>query len=171
MRFLTAHLLVASLICAEPAAGVVTLYAPSMVILPGAQVVDVAGNPVGTVQSVHDTELILRTDRHEVRLPISSFTPDKGKLIFGMTREALNQTTDVVLAKAHLPGTKVYGKNGAVAGTIAAVDQQYVTVELQSGESVRLPRKSVVPDPKGAVLGITVTVLRRMVEQAQIEAP
>src|SRR5688572_3493654 len=103
MRFFPASLIAANLICVEPAAS--SSYAPSMAISPGVQVVDVAGNSVGVVQSVLGTELILKTDRHEVRVPITSFTPDKGKLVFGMTREALNQATDAMLAKALLPGS------------------------------------------------------------------
>lgn len=171
MRFFPALILAASLICIEPAAALVTSYAPSKAISPGMQVVDVAGRPVGTVQAVRGHQLVIETDRHEVRLPIASFTPDKGKLVFGMTREALNQATDAMLAKALLPGADVRGKNGALIGSIAAINQQYVTVELQSGERIRLPRNTVGPAANGAVLGITVAELHQMVKQAETETP
>jgi hypothetical protein len=157
--------------CVEPAAGVNMAPAPSKVISPGVQVVDVLGNPVGTVQSVRGSELIIKTDRHEVRLPISSFTPDKGKLVFGMTREALNRSTDAMLAKALLPGAAVHGRNGALIGHIDAIDEQFVAVELQSGESIRLPRASVGPGRNGAVLGITTAELEEMVKQATAQEP
>lgn len=161
MRFFPIHIFIASLICAGSTAGVAASYAPAAAISPGAQVVDLAGNPVGTVQSVRGTELILKTDRHEVRLPVQSFTPDRGKLVFGMTRDALNRATDAMLAKAFLPGAEVHGKNGALAGHIEAIDEQFVTVELQSGGSIRLPRESVGPGSNGAVLGITVAELAK----------
>jgi hypothetical protein len=165
MRFFPALLAIAILTGVEPGVGMAAATAPSLAISPGVQVVDVAGNPVGIIQSVRGSELILKTDRHEVRLPISSFTPDKGKLVFGMTREALNQSTDAMLAKALLPGAAVHGKNGALVGQIDAIDEHYVTVELQSGESIRLPRTSVGPGRNGAVLGITTAELEAMVKQ------
>jgi preprotein translocase subunit YajC len=176
MRFFPMLLFSASLIAAgsisiEPAAGAVSSNAPTMAISPGMQVVDMAGRPVGIVQAVHGSQLIIKTDRHEVRLPAASFTPDKGKLLFGMTREALNQATDAMLAKALLPGAEVHGRNGALIGAIAAINQEYVTVELQSGERIRLPRNSVGPGPDGAVLGITVAELQLMVKQSQAETP
>lgn len=171
MRFSRVHFIIASLACLAPAAGIEASYAPTAAISPGVQVVDVAGNPVGTVQSVRGDELILKTDRHDVRLPISSFTPDKGKLVFGMTRDALNQATDAMLAKSLLPGAEVHGKNGLLVGTIAAISEQFVTVELQSGERIRLPRDSVGPGSDGAVLGITVEELQRLANQALDENP
>ncbi len=38
--------------------------------------------------------LILKTDKHEVQLPLSSFTANQGKLLFGMTAEQLNAAAD-----------------------------------------------------------------------------
>jgi preprotein translocase subunit YajC len=152
-------------------AGAAITYAPSASITPGMQVVDVAGNLVGTVKSIRGQELILATDRHEVRLPLSSFAPSKGKLLFGMSREALNQATDAMYAKALLPGSDVYGKNGSLAGRIEAINEQFVTIELQSGESIRLPRDSVGPGSKGAVLGVTVAEFQEMVKQTLSQTP
>jgi preprotein translocase subunit YajC len=166
MRFLPVQLLVASAIALGASPGMAISYAPSAKISPGMQVVDVAGSPVGTVQSVRDAELIVKTDRHEVRLPVRSFTPDKGKLVFGMTREALNRATDALLAKSLLPGAEIRGKNGALAGRIEAIDEQFITVKLQSGDEIRLPRDSVAPSSAGAVLGITVAELQQMVSKA-----
>ena len=151
--------------------GLSSSYAPATAISPGMQVVDVAGNPVGTVQSIRGGELIVKTDRHEVRLPARSFTPDKGRLVFGMSRDALNRATDAMLARALLPGAAVHGKNGALIGQIEAIDTQFVTVELQSGETIRLPRQSVGPGRNGAVLGITTAELEQMVRQATSRTP
>ena len=166
MRFLPVQLFVVGTIALIAAPAIAISYAPAAAISPGTQVVDVAGNPVGTVHAVRGTELIVKTDRHEVRLPARSFTPDKGKLVFGMTRDALNRATDALLAKALLPGAEVRGKNGDLAGRIEAIDGQFLTVQLQSGEKIRLPRDSVAPSAAGAVLGITVAELRQMVSKA-----
>ena len=171
MRFLPVHMFFAGLVAIGASPGLAISFAPAAAISPGTQVVDVAGNAVGTVQSVRGSELIVKTDRHEVRLPIRSFTPDKGKLVFGMTREALNRATDAMLANAMLPGAEVHGKNGALVGHIEAIGEQFVTVELQSGQSIRLPRDSVAPGSSGAVLGITVAELQRMVKQVQARTP
>lgn len=171
MRNFKAHLIVASLMCAQPAVSAAAPNAPSPAIAPGMIAIDVAGNPVGTVKSVHGPELILATDRHEVRLPLRSFTPSKGKLLFGMSRQALNQATDAMFAKAMLPGADVYGKNGALAGRIAAIDDNFVTIELQSDKSIRLPRDSVGPGPKGAVLGVTVVEFQQMANRTFAQTP
>lgn len=171
MGLLPMHILIASTLTLAASPGMSISYAPARVISPGMQVVDVAGNPVGTVQTVQGTELIVRTDRHEVRLPANSFTPDKGKLVFGMTREGLNRATDALLAKALLPGAEVRGKNGALAGRVEAIDEHYVTIKLQSGNSVRLPSASVGPGSGGAVLGITVAELNQMVNKTANPIP
>lgn len=169
MRFLAVPFIAASLVGLASTAGAAISYAPAAAISPGMQVVDVAGNPVGTVQSVRGSELIVKTDRHEVRLPARSFTPDKGKLVFGMTQQQLNQATDAMLAKALLPGSNVRGKNGAIAGRIEAINAQFVTVELQSGQTIRLPRNSIAAGKAGAVLGITVPELNQLVNKTAVQ--
>lgn len=171
MRLLPIHILIASTLTLAASPSMSISYAPTKVISPGMQVVDVAGQPVGTVQAVQGTELIVRTDRHEVRLPSSSFTPDKGKLVFGMSREGLNRATDALLAKPLLPGTEVRGMNGALAGRVEAIDEHYVTIKLQSGQSIRLPSAAVGPGSSGAVLGITVAELNQMVSKTANPTP
>ena len=158
----------AGLLSATPALAVTAL-APAGAIAPGTQVVDVAGKAVGTVQSVIGDQLIVKTNRHRVRLPVGSFTPDKGRLVFGMSQDALNRQTDALLAAAQsnlLPGSEVRGRNGALAGHIESVNNDFVTLKLVSGESIRLPRNAVAARAKSAVLGITVPELQAMARQA-----
>lgn len=134
-------------------------------VTPGTQVVDPSGNPVGTVTAVTGGELILKTDRHEVRLPVTSFTPDEGKLLFAMTRDQLNAETDQALAEASeklVAGVPVHGNDGALAGQIEEIDEATVTVKLASGELVRMPRSAVAPAEHGAVLGVSVEELKTM---------
>lgn len=138
-------------------------------VTPGMQVVDQAGSPVGIVTTVSGDELIVRTDRHEVRLPASSFTPNKGKLLFGMSQAQLNAETDKALAAANAAvavGAEVRGSGGQVAGTIDKLDDATVTLKLVSGELVRLPRSAVAGSEQGVVLGVTIEELKAMAAQA-----
>jgi preprotein translocase subunit YajC len=131
-------------------------------IAAGAVVRDTSGGEVGTVTRVDGQYLIVKTDRHEVKLPVSSFTPAEGGLLFGMTRAQLNAEVDKTLAAASAkiaPGAAIAGAAGAKLGTIEAVDAQFVTVKLASGASVRIPRASVAPAPDGAVTSLTAAEL------------
>lgn len=143
--------------------------AAAQAITPGLIVVDPAGNTVATVISVNGTDIVIKTDRHEVKLPSSSFTPHKGKLLFAMTRDQLNAATDQALAAAQASlaaGAEVHGSAGGLIGHIDAIDDATVTVKLLSGESVRLPRSGVAPGPNGAVIGVTAEELKTLAAQA-----
>ena len=134
---------------AVPAAAAVTA---------GATVKDTKGGVVGTITKVEGGNLILKTDRHEVSLPVSSFTATDEGALFGMTRDQLNAEVDKAKAAADaqiVVGATVKGAAGAVVGTIEAVDAQFVTVKLTSGTSIRLPRSAVAGSPNGPVTGMT----------------
>lgn len=139
-------------------------------ISPGMQVVDPSGAPVGAVTTVRGDQLIVKTDKHEVLLPVSSFTPSQGKLLFALTQAQLNAQTDQAVAEANaklVAGTSVYGPGGNLAGTIDAIDETNVTLKLASGQLVRMPRSSIAPNAQGAVLGISAAELQRLAEQAR----
>jgi preprotein translocase subunit YajC len=124
----------------------------------GAVVKDTKGGEVGTIQRVEGDQLILKTDRHEVRLPVSSFTATDSGALFGMTRDQLNAEIEKTLAAGEaqiVAGATVKGAAGATVGTIEAVDAQFVTIKLASGISVRLPRTAVAGGPDGPVTGMT----------------
>lgn len=143
-------------------------------IMPGMQVVDPAGNAVGTVTAVKGANLIVKTDRHEVQLPATSFTPNKGKLLFAMTQAQLNAATDAAMAKAQASiavGANVHGTGGQVAGTIEKLEPATVTLKLTSGELVRLPRNAIAPSANGVVLGVTVEELKAMASAATSSEP
>ncbi len=140
---------------APPAAG-----APITV---GMAVKDTQGGDVGTVTKVEPGFVTLKTDKHEVRLPSSSFTPNKGVLLFGMTRDQLNAATEQAeaqMAAKIAPGAAVSDSTGAPVGTISAVDPQFVTVKLTSGSEVRLPRSGVAAGANGVVVGSTAAQLQ-----------
>jgi preprotein translocase subunit YajC len=124
----------------------------------GAVVKDTAGGEVGTITRVEGGNLILKTDRHEVTLPVSSFTATDAGALFGMTRDQLNAEVDKAKAAAEaqvVAGATVRGAAGAVVGTIEAVDAQFVTLKLVSGTSIRLPRGAVAAGADGPVTGMT----------------
>jgi preprotein translocase subunit YajC len=127
-------------------------------IVAGAVVKDTNGGVVGTITRVEGGQLMLRTDRHEVALPVSSFTATDEGALFGMTRDQLNAEADKAKAAADaqiVAGATVRGAAGAVVGTIEAVDAQFVTVKLTSGTTIRLPRNAVAGGPDGPVTGMT----------------
>lgn len=160
--------------CATAIAGANIAVGPALAqaagqISPGMQVVDPAGAAVGTVASVKGDSLVLKTDKHEVQLPLTSFTASEGKLLFGMTAAQLNAETEKAMADAKAAiavGANVYGPGGTLAGQIEAVDGELVTVKLTSGESVRLPRTSLAPGPNGATLGLSVEELKKLAAEA-----
>lgn len=133
---------------------------------PGQQVVDTRGAPVGQVVRVDASTIVVRTDRHEVSLPRSSFTAHEGKLLFAMSQAELNAATDRSLAEAAAaiaPGAAVKGSAGAPVGTIDSVEGEFVTIKLQSGKLVRIPRSGVGVADGGVVIGLTVAELEAQV--------
>lgn len=166
IRLAHLHLAAAAFLASAPIA---TAASAQAAIAPGTQVVDPSGNPVGTVAAVKGNDLIIKTDRHEVLLPATSFTPDEGKLLFGMTRAELNAETDQALAEAEAKlaaGAAVHGSDGTLAGQIEEIDDSVVTVKLTSGELVRMPRSAIAPAEHGAVLGVSAEELKAMASGA-----
>jgi preprotein translocase subunit YajC len=136
--------------------------APAAPIAPGTVIKDSAGGEVGTVASVDGQFLVIKTDRNEARIPVTSFTPSNGVLLFGMTRDQLNAEVDKAQAASDakiVVGAPVTGAGGASVGTIEAVDAEFVTLKLTSGGSVRLPRKAVAGGPTGVVTTVTAAEL------------
>ena len=134
------------------------LAAPLAAQTAGMQVVDAKGGVVGTVSGVMGDHVVVKTDRHEVRLPKASFTVDQNKLLFGMTQAELNAATDKSLAEAAaalVVGATVKGSAGATVGTIDAIDTEFATIKLASGKLVRIPRTGLGASAEGAVIGLT----------------
>jgi preprotein translocase subunit YajC len=128
----------------------------------GAKVSDTAGAEVGTITNVDGDYVILKTDKHEVRLPKASFTAHEGGFIMAMTRDQVNAAVEQSLASAAekiVVGASITGSQGGAVGTIDALDDQFVTVKLASGKLVRLPRSGIAPGPNGPVIGMTVAEL------------
>jgi preprotein translocase subunit YajC len=143
--------------------------APSIAQTAGQQVVDTSGAAVGSVVRVDGANVIVKTDKHEVALPKTSFTNHEGKLLFGMTQAQLNAEVDKQKAEAEksiATGATVKGSGGTVVGTIDAVDAETVTVKLTSGALVRIPRSGIAAGNGEITIGLTAEEL-----QAQAPAP
>lgn len=124
----------------------------------GASVKDAGGGEVGTVTAVNGQTATVRTDRHEVQLPVGSFTPHQGVLLIGLTRDQLNAEVEKSTAAARAmlaPGVAVRGSAGTIVGTLEAIDGQFATLKLTSGKVVRVPRAGIAPGQGGAVVGIS----------------
>jgi preprotein translocase subunit YajC len=145
---------------AVPAAAQAPAAGPAITV--GMAVKDTNGGDVGTVTKVEPGFVTVKTDKHEVRLPATSFAPHQGALLFGMTRDQLNMATENALAAAAAkmaPGAAVSDASGGAVGTITAVDAQSVTVKLVTGTDVRLPRSAIAPGTNGFVVGSTAAQL------------
>jgi len=132
----------------------------------GTQVTDANGGPVGTVTAVNGDAVTIKTDRLEATLSKSSFAESDGKLLVGMTQADLNAAIekDKAAADASLAvGAVVKDSTGASAGSIEAIDADFVTIKLVSGKSVRLPRTGIAGSANGAVIGLTATDLEAQV--------
>ena len=133
------------------AAAAIALAVPAPAVLAqaaGTQVVDTSGGAVGTVVRVDGANVVIKTDKHEVALPKTSFTAHEGKLLFGMTQAQLNaevEKSKAEAAKSIAAGATVKGSSGAVVGTIEALDDETITIKLASGSLVRVPRSGVLP--------------------------
>jgi hypothetical protein len=132
----------------------------------GAQVTDANGGPVGTVTAVNGDIVTIKTDKFETNLSKSSFAEQGGKLLVGMTQADLNAAIEKDKAAAeasHAVGAPVKDSAAASAGTIEAIDGEYVTLKLASGKSVRLPRTGIAGSANGAVIGLTAADLEAQV--------
>ena len=146
-----------------------SLAAPGIAQTPGMQVVDTKGGAVGVVTAVKGDLITVKTDKHEVALPRTSFTVHEGKLLFGMSQAELNAEAEKSLAAAAAAiavGASVKGSGGAVVGTIDAVDADFITLKLDSGELVRIPRSGVSAGNGEVVIGLTAEQLKAQVAPA-----
>jgi len=124
----------------------------------GAQVLDTSSNPVGTISAVSGDVVTVKTDKLDANLGKGSFAQQDGKLYIGMTQAELNAAVekDQAAAEASLAvGSPVKDSAGAAAGTIEAIDADFVTLKLASGKSVRMPRNGIAGSSSGAVVGLS----------------
>ena len=135
---------------------------PTAAIHVGATVTDTAGGTVGTITAVNGTTVTLRTDKHEVPIPVGSFATSGTQVVFGMTRDQLNAAVEQANAAsqaAFAVGAQVHDRDGALVGTVAALDADVVTVQMDT-QRIRLPRSALAGSANGLVTGATIAELR-----------
>jgi preprotein translocase subunit YajC len=157
--------LMASVAIAQPA------FAQAMTV--GAKVSDTAGGAVGTITAVEEGYVTLKTDKHEVRFPVASFTKVEDGYMMAMTQAQVNAAAEASLAQAQAlitVGAAVRGSGGAVVGVIDALDDQYVTLKIED-KLIKLPRAAVGAGASGPVLGMTEAELAAAVASAAPAAP
>ncbi|HYD13054.1 MAG TPA: hypothetical protein VEC11_09415 [Allosphingosinicella sp.] len=179
MKFISSAVAAAFCLSASPSVAALSEMAPrrsAAEIAVGTTIVDDAGNPVGNIVSIQGTDVVVRTDRHDARIPRSSLWVNRDRVILSMTRAQLNAAVErlappppqqaasqpVQLA----PGVVVRGSGGAVAGTIEAVEQDRIVLRLTTGQTASIPRSAVGATAEGAIISITAEELQRRLQAA-----
>lgn len=122
------------------------------------EVVDPNGNTVGTVIKF-DAEaglLTVKTDKHEVILPKTSFRPNGETMLFAMTQAELNAEVErgqKELAETASVGREVRDADLQPAGTIEAETAETFLIRLTNNTVVAVPKNGITPHLDGAILG------------------
>jgi len=154
------------------AAALLPLAAPALAqsgLRVGATVTDPQGGTVGTITAIDGATLMLHTDRHDVRLPVTSFTATDSNVLFGMTQAQLNAAVEQAEAEAQRAfavGTPVRDNAGATVGPVTALDADTVTIQV-GANVVRVPRGALAAAQGGLVIGATLAQL----QAASVPAP
>lgn len=147
---------------AAPASAQEAEAAQAAQIQAGATVSDTEGGEVGTITSVDGDFVILRTDRHEVRLPAASFAAGENGFVMAMTRAQVNEAVERELANqgpVAAAGATVHDTAGEIVGTVTEADDQHATVRLRSERLVRLPLTAFARGPNGPVIAMSAAEL------------
>lgn len=163
MRLILGTLTAAGLLIAAPAVA-----QASAAITVGMKVTDSSGAPVGTVVGIKGSNLVIKTGKHEVQLPSASFTPNSGKLLFGMTQAQLDAQIEQSLAAAKAAiaaGATVKGLSGTPVGTVEAVADGNVTIALQDGKKISVAQTGLRGNADGSVtIGYSAEQLKALVQ-------
>ena len=166
-----------NLLAVSAAALALPLAAPALAQPPalhvGATVTDAQGGTVGTITSIDGPTLILHTDRHDVRLPVTSFTPTANTILFGMTQAQLNaavEETQAANAQAVHVGAVLHDNAGAVVGPITVLDAETATIQIGTNV-VRVPRAGIQVNNGSLTIATTLAQLRAASVPAPPPAP
>jgi hypothetical protein len=135
----------------------------------GATVTDPQGGTVGTITAIDGANLTLHTDRHDVRLPVTSFTATANTVLFGMTQADLNaavERAEAAAAQAFQVGAVLHDNTGAVVGPVTALEAETATVQIDANV-LRVPRGALQPNPNG---GLVINATRAQLLAASVPA-
>jgi hypothetical protein len=138
----------------------------------GATVTDPQGGTVGTITAINGTTLTLHTDRHDIPLPVTSFTATANTVLFGMTQAALDTAFEqaaAAAAAAFQVGAVLHDNTGAVVGPITVLDAETATVSIDAN-LLRVPRSALQPNPSGGLV-INATRAQLLAASVPAEAP
>lgn len=165
MRLIFLTLAAAGIAIAAPAAAQAQA-APAV----GMIVTDASGGRVGSVAAINGDNLLIKTDRHEVMLPKTSFTVAEGKLFFGMTQAQLDAEIEKNLAAANAAvaaGATVKGLSGTAVGKIEAVADGNATIALDGGKLIQVQQSALRGNADGSVtIGYTAEQLQALLDKA-----
>jgi hypothetical protein len=121
----------------------------------GSSVYDPQGNVVGTIQSVQPDAVVLLVGSDKITLGLSSFRTRDGRLMIGLSRQALEaanariqQNGDAEVRPLLTAGASIYDENGAVAGTVTAVDGDRISIKVDT-ITATFPISAFSKGPKG----------------------
>ena len=153
----------------------VPVQAADLAIAAGAAVVDTTGAPVGRIEAVQGNVAVISTGTARASVDVASLRPGAGGLVIGMSRAELEAASMRAQAQASSavkallqPGATVYGSDGAQAATVDAVDDQYVTLAVESAKA-KLPLSAFSRTDGGLAIGMTAEQLKAAV-RAQMPA-
>lgn len=158
MRFHLVPITAVAFVMAVPATGQsmkvvsVTPLGPTMAV--GMQVTDPNDAPVGTITAMQADNLTVKTDKHEVTLPKSSFSPSNGKLVFSMTQAQLDAQVEQSLAASNaaiVAGAAVKSSDGTQIGKVDSVADGKVVLALDSGSRIAVPQEGARGNADGTV--------------------
>lgn len=170
MRLIVMTLTAAGLAIAAPASA-----QAQAAINVGMLVTDASGARVGVVGAISGDNLLIKTDKHEVMLPKTSFTAAEGKLFFGMTQAQLDAEIEKNLAAANaavVAGATVKGLTGTPVGKIDAVADGNATIALDGGKLIQVQQSALRGNPDGSVtIGYTADQLQALLDKDSPAAP
>ncbi|OYZ14715.1 MAG: hypothetical protein B7Y35_13515 [Sphingomonadales bacterium 28-64-96] len=127
----------------------------------GATVKDTSGGVVGTVTKLTGDNVVVDTGTHKVTIPTQSFVDTPQGPLLALTKSQLDAAAvqaaaaqEARLANAIQPGATLRGSQGAVLGSIAALDGEFVMVQGEAGQA-RIPKADLYLAADGLHFGMT----------------
>jgi hypothetical protein len=140
----------------------------------GTAIVDTAGNPVGTVDSVSGGNAIVDTGTNKIAIPAGSFGVKDRSLLLAATKEQLNGAADQAAEAAKaavvanlVPGAQIRGDAGIVIGSVKSVDAAGVVLVTTPGGNIGVPTAGFSNGPNGLVLNMSASDFAAAVASAK----
>ena len=127
----------------------------------GATVTGPEGNPVGTIESVANGQVVLDTGKHKVPLGVDAFGEGETGPTITVTKAQINAMMDEQVAAAHarrdaalVEGATVMSADGVAAGTIYTVDDADTAIVQSDAGILTLTRDAFAVDADGNLMAL-----------------